>query len=189
MNKASKLSILSFYSSIFLVLIIFFKFISVYAGNNAIHNSHSDTSKFVSVFPQGWAFFTASSKGPLFYVFDCNSKYPKLKNLRSFSKEYYFGISRKNRVLNIEINNMFQQIEKDSINGIVIKTSDINNISHAMMKQKFIFNKIFLKKENAPNFKGKYFFVTQTLLPWSILRRKSDYPSLYNVFPIEICQK
>lgn len=189
MNKVSKLSVLSFYGSIFIVLFIFFKLVSVYFGNSPLNSSHSAKSKFVSAFPQGWAFFTKTSKEPQFYIFDYNSKDVELKNLRSFSKEYYFGLSRKNRILNIEINNIFQQIVKDSVNKIIIKTSDVNNISNEIKKQKITFKRIYIKRRNIPNFKGKYLFVSQTMLPWSVLSRKSDYPSLYIVFPIEICQK
>lgn len=188
MNKLSKTSIVSFYSSIFLVSIIFFKLISIYFGNNPINNSYSAKSQYVSVFPQGWAFFTKSSKEPQLYVFDCNSKQPKLINLRNFSAEYYFGISRKNRILNIEIGNVFQQMEKDA-NRIVFKTANITYIPKEIIKRKINYNKVFVKKGSTPNFNGKYLFVTQIMLPWNILKRKPDYPSLYTVYPIEIYQK
>lgn len=189
MNKLSKLSILSFYGSIILVVIIFFKLISVYFGNSPINSSHSSKSQYVSIFPQGWAFFTKSSKEPQLYIFDCNSKQPDLKNLRSFTTDYYFGVSRKNRILNIEISNVFQQMEKDSVNRIVFKTADVNYIPKEIKKRNIIYKKVFVKKGTTPNLNGKYLFITQIMLPWSIVSRKPDYPSLFTVYPIEICQK
>jgi antimicrobial peptide system SdpA family protein len=185
-KKTSKLSLFTFYSSILIVILVFFKLTSIYFGNNPLNHNHEAKSQLTSIFPQGWAFFTKSSKEAQFHIFDCNSLTPKLKNLRSFSFEYYFGASRKNRIINIEINNIFQKIAKDSVTGIIIKTSTASSIPKEIKKENINFQKITIKKSIAPNFKGRYLFVSQTILPWNILKRKSDYPSSFIVYPIEI---
>ncbi|WP_343615505.1 SdpA family antimicrobial peptide system protein [Flavobacterium sp.] len=161
---------------------------SIHFGNNPLNNNHKTKSQLTSLFPKGWAFFTKSSREPQFYIFDCNFSNPKLKNLRNFSSEYYFGMSRKSRILNIEINTIFQKIIEDSIKKTIVKTSEINLVPKEL-RGKIHYQKIMINKDIIPSFKGKYLFVSQTMLPWNILKRKSDYPSSFTVYPIEIYQK
>jgi antimicrobial peptide system SdpA family protein len=189
MNKISKLSIFSFYFSILIVALVFFKITAIYFGNNPLNNRYISKSQLTSVFPQGWAFFTKSSRESQLYIFDCNSLEPKLKNLRSFTNDYYFGISRKNRVLNIEMNTVFQKIIIDSVKPIYIKSTNIYSVNQQIISKSIHYKKIIIKKGSAPNFKGKYLFVSQIMLPWNIIKRKPDYPSSFIVYPIEITEK
>lgn len=189
MNKISKLSFFSFSLSILIVVLAFFKVTAIYFGNNPLNNQYTAKSQLTSVFPQGWAFFTKSSRESQLHIFDCNSLEPKLKNLKSFTSEYYFGISRKNRVLNIEMNTIFQKIVTDSVKPIYIKSTNIYSVNEHIKKKRIHYKKIIIKKGSAPNFKGKYLFVTQIMLPWNIIKRKHDYPSSFIVYPIEITEK
>jgi hypothetical protein len=189
MNKISNTTLLGFFTSILLVLLIFLTLLSVYFGNNPLNKSNTVQAKFISAFPQGWAFFTSSAKKPRYYVFNCPDKNIEMIELRSFSTEYYFGISRHNRILNIEINNLFQKIISDSIKGFKITTPDIKNITQKIKNDTLKFDEISIDKKHSPNLKGKYLFVTQLMLPWSLLNKRPDYPSLYTVYAINIHQK
>ncbi|MDP5197983.1 SdpA family antimicrobial peptide system protein [Flavobacterium sp. DG2-3] len=185
----SKLSFFSFFLAILIVLLIFFKITAIYFGNNPLNKQYTSKSQLTSMFPQGWAFFTKSSRESQLHIFDCNSLEPKLKNLKSFTSEYYFGISRKNRVLNIEMNTIFQKIVTDSVKPLYIKSTNIYSVNEEIKRKKIHYKKIILKKGSAPNFKGKYLFVSQIMLPWNIIKRKTDYPSSFIVYPIEITEK
>ena len=66
----------SFYVFIFTIcinLLIIFKLMSVYFGNNPLNNSPRQSISYVSIFPEGWAFFTKSAKEPRIHIYNCNN--------------------------------------------------------------------------------------------------------------------
>ena len=188
MNKILKSSLIAFYISISIVILIFFTVLSVYFGNNPLNNSYTTKSKFISVFPQGWAFFTKSAKEPEFYIFECDKGKIKMKNLKNFSKDYYYGISRHNRILMIEANTILNKIKYDSITGYRLTTIKADNIVKKINLDTLKFNSVNVFKENVPDFKGKYLFVIKQQLPWALLNKKPNYPSSFIVYAINIHQ-
>lgn len=188
MKQISKTSIIAFFLGIFFVSTLFFKLISVYFGNNPLNNSQTSMTNYVSIFPEGWAFFTRSSKEPRLHIYTCESNMIKSVNLRNFSSDYYFGISRHNRVLNIEVNDIMKKIQLDSINSFEIMSNDEQNLSNLIKIKNVKFKDITVDKKNK-DFKGKYILAIQYLLPWSLLSQKSDYPSKYIVYPVNIILK
>jgi antimicrobial peptide system SdpA family protein len=188
MNKTSKPSLIAFYSSVSIVLVIFFTILSIYFGNNPLNNSYTAKSKFISAFPQGWAFFTKSAKEPEFYIFECFNGKIEMKNLRNFSNDYYYGLSRHNRILAIEASTILNKIKSDSITGYRLTAKIAENITEKINLDTLKFNKISVFKKNVPDFKGKYLFVSKHALPWSLLNQKPDYPSSFIVYAINIHQ-
>ncbi len=188
--KYYRLSVLwiTFYGSILFVAFFFFLVLSIYFGNNPLNKSVTIYPRSVSVFPQGWAFFTGSSKNSRYLVYSENME---VLELRSFSFENYYGASRHNRILNIEINNVFEKIFLDSIQGL--ECSDLNIFFEDNSQKKYCsqwnFVKIIIEQKQSPNLQGDYFFVEQLTLPWSLLSKKPDYPIHYNVYPIHIIHK
>lgn len=169
--------------------IIFFRLISVYFGNNPLNNSQLSYTNYISFFPEGWAFFTKSPKEPRLYIYDCNKKNIENLNLRNFSKDYYFGISRHNRILNIEVENIMSNVQKDSIKSFSLNSTNERNISKILNLNSIAFSNIKIDKNQNSHFIGKYIIAVQYLLPWSLLHRQPDYPSKYIIYPINIIPK
>ncbi len=185
----SKISLVSFFAGVCFNVFIFFLLLSVYFGANPLNHSRALHVNFVSIFPQGWAFFTKSSKDPQLYLFSYNKGKFRPINLRNFSAEYDFGLSRHNRILNVEIHHIFRKIKEDSIQGYEIKAISPDKIPEVILKNKKVkYENIAIKKELTPDLNGKYLLALQFQLPWALLHRKSDYPLHYNVYPIEMIQ-
>ena len=187
--KVSKISKSIFIIALITNAIIFFKLISIYFGNNPLNNSQLNYMNYVSVFPEGWAFFTKSPKEPRLYIFDCNKKNIEILNLRNFSVDYYFGISRHNRILNIEVENIMSIVQKDSIRSFSLNSINERNISKILNLNEIEFSDIKINKNQDSNFKGKYIIAVQHLLPWSLLHKQPDYPSKYVIYPINIIRE
>lgn len=187
--KINRTSVLMFFLALIFNTFIFFKLISIYFGNNPLNNSQTGLVNYVSVFPEGWAFFTKSSKDPRLYIFNCNENRIENINLRNFSKDYYFGISRHNRILNVELGNIISNIHLHPIKSFSIRADNENNIPSKLKISEIKFSNLTVSKKQNYHFKGKYLIVVQYLLPWSLLNRKPDYPSKYVIYPINIIQK
>lgn len=186
--KPNKLSIITFLLSIIFVVSIFFLLLSIYFGNNPLNNSSNSNIKFVSVFPEGWAFFTKSAKEPQLYLFSCDKKVVPI-NLRNFSSEYYFGISRHNRILNIQIHNVFHEIKDDSIKPFIVNTNNLDSLLNKLSVKNLNCKNLHIENKFAKDLDGKYLFALQLQLPWSLLHQKPKYPHRYVIYPINIIKK
>ncbi|WP_294206786.1 SdpA family antimicrobial peptide system protein [uncultured Chryseobacterium sp.] len=189
MKKISIYSIIALFSGLFVVLFIFFKLLSVYLGNNPLNNSQSIKASYVSFFPEGWAFFTKTSKDPKIHIFSVKGNKIKYLNLRNFSSEYYFGISRHNRVLNIEIGNIIQRIKEDSVKSFTIAAKSELNILDRVKSDTLHYSNIIIDNKSIKNFNGKYLISLEIIPPWSLLNQSPEYPSKFVVFPINLIRK
>ncbi len=184
--KISIVSKLTFIFAVLLVTVIFFKLVSVYFGYNPLNRNGNTQSKYISFFPQGWAFFTKTSKEPKLYVFTVKDDAIEIKNMRNVSFEYAFGISRKNRIISVVINNVFKKISQDSIKCFEYSTNKIENIAKFTKTKKINYQQLIIDKKLIKDFKGKYLIVSQRFLPWSLLNKKPSYPYSYSIYPINI---
>jgi antimicrobial peptide system SdpA family protein len=173
------------FSVLFVAFIIFFV-MSIYFGNNPLNNTMLSKIKIVSILPEGWAFFTAKSTEPRVYAFKLRDNKLTEMNLRNFSGEYYFGMSRYNRVLNLQIANVFQNVPNDSSSHYEFSAVNSIELLSKMNTDLFNFNDISIKKTRAPDLIGKYVIVVQLMLPWSMIYSKPNYPSKYIAYPINI---
>ncbi|WBV56435.1 SdpA family antimicrobial peptide system protein [Chryseobacterium daecheongense] len=189
MKKVSIYSIIALFSGLFIVLFIFFKLLSVYLGNNPLNNSQSIKASYVSFFPEGWAFFTKTSKDPKIHIFSVKGNKIEYLNLRNFSSEYYFGISRHNRVLNVEIGNITQRIKEDSVKSFTITTKSELHILDGIKADTLQYSDLVMDKKSIKDFNGKYLISLEFLPPWPLLNQSPDYPSKFVIFPINIITK
>ncbi len=184
-----RLSILSFWCAIILVLFIVFKMISIYFGNNALNTSKYGHIDYLAIFPQGWAFFTKPSREPLVHIFKCSGKNITPLNLKNFSVKSIFGISRHNRVVNVEGGTIFSKIMEDSLVGVKIKAQNTEELYKKLNIDALKFKNLSLNKAYIPDFKGKYLFVSQELLPWPLIHKKPEYESEFTVYAINLDYK
>ncbi|GEN77486.1 SdpA family antimicrobial peptide system protein [Chryseobacterium hagamense] len=185
-----KIKIIYFLTAIILVFAIIIKILSVYFGNNPLNNSRYGYINYVSVIPEGWAFFTKNARDPLTYIFKNSDGNITSVNLRNFSSDYSYGISRHNRIVSIEIGNVFDKINKDTLTkGTSIKALDVDELTNILKEKKVDYKDIYIEKKHSPDLNGKYIFVLQRLLPWTLLNRKSNYKSTFVIYPVNIIYK
>ena len=161
---------------------------SVYFGNNPLNNSPRQSISYVSIFPEGWAFFTKSAKEPRIHIYNCNNNKIEYVDIRNFSKEYYFGISRHNRILNIEMGNILEKIKMEKINSFVIMSNNEKELNKKLNPSKIKYSNIYVSSTGNKDFKGKYLLSVQYLLPWPLLKQKQNYPSKFVIYPINIIE-
>jgi antimicrobial peptide system SdpA family protein len=168
------------------VLFSTFYITSIYFGNNPLNNRLNTKIKMISLLPEGWAFFTRASNEPRQYTFKLEGDKFFEVNLRNFSSEYYFGMSRHNRVLSLELSTVFQKVNNDTSIHYLYTATDVQQVITKIKKEQLTFNEIALKKHTAPDIHGKYLMVVQLMLPWSLLNRDPDYPTNFIAYPINV---
>lgn len=169
-----------------MVFSIVFFIISIYFGNNPLNNSLTSKIKIISVLPQGWAFFTKKSTEPRLYIYKVERNNLSEINLRNFSSEYYFGMSRDNRILNLQIVNVFKKVNTDSSIHYEFNSINTKELTEAVQVDTLNFNQVLIKSEIAPNIKGKYLLIVQLMLPWPLLHYQPEYPSKFIIYPINV---
>lgn len=185
--KINKASIFSFVSAILIVILIMFKILAMNLGNNPLNTTRYGYISYTSLLPEGWAFFTKNSREPVIHLYKYSEENIRLVNLRNLSGEFYFGLSRHNRILNIQLGNILSTILEDSINGFELNAYDENELGKIFKKYKY--NDISYNKSQLPNFNGKYIVAIQQLLPWSLIYKKPNYKSTFIVYPINIVKE
>jgi len=189
MNKPNRLSYFSFFAGVLTVGAAIFFCMAVYFGNNPLNRSFTIKQKMVSILPEGWAFFTKSAKDPMLYVFSYENGQLHNMNLRNFSSQYCFGFSRENRLLNVETGTIIQAInKKTSLVSKEIKLTDIDSLSSLIDLKNARFDSIVVARKNVPDFKGRYVFLVQKMLPWSLKHKRPSYPSYCTVCFLNIIQ-
>lgn len=177
---------ITFYSSIILVAVVVFFFISIYFGNNPLNRKRKPEHQLASLFPEGWAFFTKNSTEPRLYVFKVESGKVFEVNLRNFSSEYFFGLSRNNRLLNMQFSNILKKSCMDSLSHFDLKATNTNHLIESIKLDTVKFNKLLIEKSIAPNVTGQYLLAIQKMLPWPLIHKEFTYPSNYTIYPVDV---
>lgn len=175
MNGYLKLSFI-FWGTLLAYCVFIIALLANYAGNNPLNKFNSRSLHFISIFPEGWAFFTKTAKEPVFTLYRVENETLKRVDLRSFQPRFFWGASRNNRLLNIEMGNIIRKINSNTSDRIryqqTIKFRD--NISNYLSTDTLKFNDIKMDKQ-IKLMHGKYLIVIESFLPWSILRRKDEF--------------
>lgn len=186
MSKVNYASLVAFFLGCTFVVLVFFKVASIYLGNNPLNKSYYSQIKFASGFPQGWAFFTKSAKDPQIFMIEYDKpRNIKILNFQSTSTDFYLGVSRHNRILNVEIGNILSKLDS-TIKPYQVKAKKIEDIFEYIKAKKIKFTSINIEKKLAPDFNGEYVIVIQEMLPWPLMNKIPDYPSNFTLFPIII---
>lgn len=166
---------------------IVFYIISIYFGNNPLNNSLISKVKVISVLPEGWAFFTKNSSEPQLYIYKVERNKLSEINLRNFTSEYFFGMSRNNRILNLQVANVFKKVNNDSSIHYEFHSINITQLTNVLHVDTLDFNRVSIKNAIAPNIEeGKYLMIVQLMLPWALLHCQPYYPSKFIIYPINI---
>lgn len=179
---------LIFITTTFSIVAIVFIFISLYFGFNPINNSIKNRIAIISVFPQGWAFFTRDSRESRLHVFDLQNN-GELMNLRNTSLKFGFGASRHNRIQNLQVSNIVRGLNIDSISEYKIKAVLPTDINSKINFDTLIYQNVIIDKEVSPDFQGKYIIAIQLMLPWYLLHKQPNYPSTFILYPVNIIYK
>lgn len=129
-----------------------------------------------SAFPQGWGFFTRNPREKILKLYreNENGDYVYLTKSNS-SSEFYYGISKENRLQNWEVSTLIPKINKDKW----IKNQRDSIYFNTTVKDTIIND--FVK----PSLKGNYVIVLQERIPqaWSKHHKKIimpyDYAKVY----------
>jgi antimicrobial peptide system SdpA family protein len=146
-----------------------------YAGNNPLNKLNRDIVQYVSIFPQGWAFFTKSPRESSISIYEVRNKRVEKIDLRGFKQAYFFGASRKHRIISLETSSAFKKLsnieDKITIEKTIIFRDDLNKyINTDSLK----FNKINRDQKNIL-LQGQYLLVIEDFLPWSLIKKKSTF--------------
>lgn len=178
-----KILVFSFTAAVIFIIVVFV--CSTYFGNSPLNMSLSRKNNFISILPEGWAFFTISSESPRTYFFKVEKNDPKEISLRNFSLKYAFGFNRNNRVYNIQLDHLHNKLNNDTIYKYTIKASNVNNIFEHIKLDTINYNALTLEKKMMPNVdNGDYLVVVQEMLPWSMLHRNINYKSNFTILPV-----
>jgi antimicrobial peptide system SdpA family protein len=180
-------SILTLIFSVLIVVIISLYVISISFGNNPLNTSVLSRAKLTSILPEGWAFFTKSATDPNTFIYNLiDNKAVEIKLKNSLPK-YYFGISRINRLYNIELNNIFSKALKDSVIEYKYKSINKNLLLSTINTDTLKYTTVNIKKSLVPDFEnGFYLYIVQLMLPWSILHENSNFKSKFIVYKIKL---
>lgn len=128
--------------------------------DGAIHFQKNESVQF---FPQGYAFFTRNPREPHINIYEVfkDDSLVQINEKASLSAQNLFGLSRKNRRLNIE----FQEV----ISKILLWEN-----SFEKAKQKSLTLKLDSKESN--KICGKYLFVKEERIPWAWIKNKKLSP-------------
>ena len=186
--KNRKLLKLFFFCIVLGYVFFFARVLISYAGNNPLNRLNTSTGQYVSLFPQGWAFFTKSPREPVYTFYRVKGNSLERYDLRGFKGEYYFGASRMNRMMSLEMSiasNKLDQLKKKlSISKRIPFRDDLNKYVSC---DTLLFNKITKDKNNVL-LSGRYVIAIESFLPWSMVRRKEKFTVYENVtiIPLEI---
>ncbi|UKB82303.1 SdpA family antimicrobial peptide system protein [Chryseobacterium sp. MEBOG06] len=171
----------------FFVCIFIFKISSVYFGNSPLNKSKETKKKYISFFPQGWAFFTKEPRDPLIYLFSfSNNKFDNVID-KNFSLNTFLGASRKSRIINVELQKIVNKIITDSIEYRSEEFLGINELKKNVINRNNNFTKVYIDKKYIPDINnGKYLIVIEEPLPWALLSKTSNYKAKFKIYPIQV---
>jgi antimicrobial peptide system SdpA family protein len=158
-----------------------------YAGSNPMDKLNGQMSNYISIFPEGWAFFTRPVRESSMRLYSANGEKFKKVELRGFVPEYDFGASRENRILTIELSNVLAKLnlsrKREQIEKYIVFDEDLNK---ALSIDTLHFCQL-AEGNNNILLKGKYILVLQDYLPWSLIRKKDHFKVIRHVtiFPFQ----
>jgi hypothetical protein len=157
---------------------------AIYFGSNPLNNTLTAKMKMVSILPEGWAFFTKNANEPRQYTYKVSEDGLHELNQRNFSSEYYFGMSRYNRLLSLQLNSVFKKVNNDSSIRYVLNAGSATLLTEDLNVDTFRYNQVSLPKTVVPDINGKYLMIMQLMLPWGLLHRSPGYSTKFIVYPI-----
>ena len=142
------------YRKLYVSLVYLFTILlPLYVCLNINVNTFSVNTSFVhkkivkSLIPQGWAFFTKSPRDLELSIYNLKEK--KEENLTSFQAKEYFGICRKNRLLNTKLIDISKNIDEKLW---VLHDNDINidKLAVVSLEDKILTGKEFIISKYFP---------------------------------------
>jgi antimicrobial peptide system SdpA family protein len=147
--------------NILIILLILFLFAA--ANKKSILFDDYEKNNIMSFFPQGWSFFTRDPREDLYVLFRVDSSKITKVNLISSSNEYFWGLSRKNRIIAYEMSLIQKDFKEKDFS--YIKRGDFSSVS----KTKFIPN---LNLQTISN--GTYIIEIYPPIPWAWLNLNQE---------------
>jgi antimicrobial peptide system SdpA family protein len=141
------------------VLFIFTVFINS-IGYNLLTFNKKWAFELQFLFPQGWAFFTKDPRDEQTTLYKIKNKELFELNMKNGATNALFGISRRNRIMLIELAQVVNQI--DTINWKAITSKEALLTFSDTAKAIEIVNFV-----NHSNLNGDYLIIKQKPLPWS----------------------
>lgn len=173
--KNSLMLRLVFYGSAAFYVFVFALMAQSYAGNNPLNTLNNSIVHYVSLFPQGWAFFTKSPREPSLALYAVTNSHLDKIDLRGFESDYFFGISRKNRLIMMETGNVLKKLRDVPAMKTLEKTVLYrDNLNNYISPDTLTFNKVSRDEKNIV-LRGKYLLVMEDFLPWSLLARQHTF--------------
>jgi antimicrobial peptide system SdpA family protein len=169
-------------------IFIFATMAASYAGNNPLNKLNRDIVQYVSIFPQGWAFFTKSPREGTISLYQVKNDRLEKIDLRGFKQEYFFGSSRKSRVFALETSNVLKKLNRTPDKVVLEKTINFrDDLNDHIETASLTFNKIEKDQKNIL-LEGQYLLVIEDFLPWSLLSKKNTFTIKQHVklIPFEI---
>jgi len=169
-------------------IVVFFTFylLILYSGNNPVNSNLNTRVTVTSLIPEGWAFFTKNSTDPRLYLYSVEGKKITSINLLNISPEYIFGISRKNRLLNVQAATLLKESIDDTIKVYKFRTNNIDSILEKIDLDTLVFDELKLSVKKIPNLEGRLVLVQKLMLPWTLLSKSRNFPTLHLLFPIYV---
>ncbi|MGV4439784.1 SdpA family antimicrobial peptide system protein [Ornithobacterium rhinotracheale] len=180
--------LLVFFASLSLVIITIFGVLSIYMGNSPLNKKRFIYIDYISVFPQGWGFFTKDPREPLVFIYKHDNNDYKSIIERNFSTKNLLGLSRKNRILIIESSHVLKEIIKNC-QYKNFKATNINRLKTQFKNIDFDYEKVYVDSSLSPDIVGDFIFVIQEQLPWSLIYKDPKYKSNFKVYSVKIIHK
>lgn len=122
-----------------------------------INKTFESKTTIFSFIPQGWGFFTRDPRESIINVYKKDDENIIKITTPNSTAESFFGMSRKNRLKNIELGIITSKIRDDQWiegekNRFILKDIKIDTIAHNFKPQHFF---------------GEYYIVEQNRVPWA----------------------
>lgn len=80
--------------------------------DSAINRNEKSRINFISVMPQGWAFFTRNAREEKYFIYrqQPDSTWQRV-NIPGASLQYIFGLNRKGRAVTVELGTLLKQVD------------------------------------------------------------------------------
>lgn len=131
---------------VFTILLPLYVCLNINVNTFSVNTSFIHKKLVKSLIPQGWAFFTKSPRDLELSIYNLNNK--EEENLTSFQVKEYFGICRKNRLLNTKLIDISKNIDERlwvlNVDSINIEKLAVVTVEDKILKgEEFIISKYF----------------------------------------------
>ncbi len=156
---------------------LLFILIIVSSVESPLEPNFSSKKTVFTFFPQGWGFFTRNPREKIIKLYKVDNEGKVISLIKSNSaREFYFGISKKNRLVNWEISTLIPKIPK---------TNWIKNQKDSLFFSKNKAKDTIINDFVKPSLRGTYIVVIQERIPqaWGEYYKKIvmpyDYAKVY----------